>query len=194
MGLRRVIVISGTPGTGKTALAKLLSNVIGADYLSLSQYVKEHRFHRGVDRKRRTKIVDLARARTSLQRRFAETKGWIVVDSHIPEGIALKRFVRLAVVLRCHPRILERRLRKKRWSPSKIRENVLAEILDSCLLAAINYYGTRMVIQIDTSKKNPLACVDAVQSALTGKHTRRQTKIDWLSALEKDGSLDRFLR
>lgn len=191
---RRVIVISGTPGTGKTTLAKHLSYAIGADYLSLTRYVKEHRLHRGVDRKRRTKIVDLARTRTSLQRRLANTRAWIVVDSHLPEGIIPKKFARVAVVLRCHPRILEHRLRKKRWGARKIRENVLAEILDSCLLAAINYYGTRRTIQIDTSNKSTRACVNAVQSALTGKHARRQAKIDWLRKLENDGSLDRFLR
>jgi len=194
IGMRRVIVLSGTPGTGKTTLAMQLSSTIGADYLSLTRYVAEHRLHRGIDRKRRTRIVDLARTRTSLRRRLVKAPTWVVVDSHLSEGIVPKRFVRLAVVLRCHPRILERRLHAKRWSARKIRENVLAEILDSCLLAAVKYYGARKVIQVNTSNRSTRACVNEIRLALSGKHARSLTKIDWLTALETEGNLDKFLR
>ena len=96
-------------------------------------------------------------------------------------------------MLRCHPRILEDRLRNKRWKASKIRENVLAEVVDSCLSAGIKYFGWRKVVQIDTSRRNIRGCVASAKTSILGKPTKR-IRIDWISKLEKEGLLDRYLQ
>lgn len=187
-------MITGTPGTGKTTLAKQLARRIDAEYISLTPYVTKHRLYRGLDLHRRTKIVDLARTRRSLGRAFSGVKGMVVVDSHVSEGIVPGHMAKLVVVLRCHPKTLEARLRAKKWASSKIRENVLAEILDSCLTAAVGYYGTRNVMQIDTSERSVRECLALAKIALLGKRPRHRLKVDWLARLENEGLLDRYLK
>lgn len=191
---RNVAVITGTPGTGKTTIAKQLAMAIDAEYLSLTQYVKKHRLYRGLDRQRRTKIVDLARTRRNLEGVLLGVKGFVVVDGHVSEAIVPAHLAKLVIVLRCHPKILETRLRAKKWAANKIRENVLAEILDSCLMAAVGYYGEQKVMQIDTSQKSVRKCLALAESALVGKRPMRRIKVDWLARIEKEGLLDRYLK
>jgi adenylate kinase len=190
--LGEVIVVTGTPGTGKTAFSRALAKSIGAGYVNLTQYVSKHKLYSAIDRKRRTKIVNVVRTRTSLGKALAGERGAFVVDSHIPEGIIPKAMVRRVFVLRCHPKVLEARLKAKKWNPNKIRENVLAEIVDSCLTSAVRYYGWRKVIQLDTSSRSMRGCVASAQTSL--RRITRRARFDWLTKLEKQGLLDRYLK
>jgi adenylate kinase len=191
--LRNVIIVTGTPGTGKTILSRALAKAIGARYVNLTQFVSKRGLYSEIDRERRTKIVDLARTRSSLMRELGTTNGPVVVDTHVLEGIVPGEMVRRVIVLRCHPKVLEARLQAKKWKPDKIRENVLAEILDSCLTAAVKQYGRRKVIQLDTSRGSVPPSVDMVRRSIVGKCSRR-ISVNWLARLEKEGLLDRYLR
>ncbi len=191
--LVEVVVVTGTPGTGKTTFSQALAKSMGASYLNLNSYLSEHRLFSGIDRSRRTKIVNVAKARTSLRRALAKTREAVVIDSHVPEGIIPKRMVGRAFVLRCHPKILEARLRAKNWKRNKIRENVLAEIVDSCLISAVKYFGWRKVIQLDTSSGNVKRCVALARRSMQRKPSRR-IRFDWLTKLERQGLLDRYLK
>ena len=191
--MQTVIIVTGTPGTGKTTCARELAKTIGANYLNVTQHVSKHRLYRGVDRERRTKIMDVPKTRASLKRELGTMHGFSVVDTHIPEEIISREMVKQVFVLRCHPRILEGRLRDKRWKANKIRENVLAEIVDSCLSAGVKYFGWRKVIQIDTSRRNIRGCVASAKRSILGEPMKR-IKIDWISKLEREGLLDRYLK
>jgi adenylate kinase len=191
--LRPVIVVSGTPGTGKTTFAKALAKSIGANYVNVTQHVSKHKLYRGVDQERRTRILDVPRTRASLRSELGTNHVLSVIDTHIPEEILSREIVKQVLVLRCHPKILEHRLRNRRWKASKIRENVLAEIVDSCLSAAVKYFGRRKVVQIDTSRRKVQECVDLAKRSLSGKSSGR-TGVDWISKLEREGLLDRYLK
>jgi adenylate kinase len=191
--LGRAIIVTGTPGTGKTTFAKELARAIGAEYVNVTKYVSKHKLYRGIDPQRRTKIIDLARTRRALQGELKAGRGLVVVDTHIPDGILPKETVKLVFVLRCDPRILENRLRAKKWNASKIRENVLAEIIDSCLFVTVKHYGWRKVVQLDTSHTKPRKSIALAKRCIQAKPTR-ELKIDWLTKLEKNGLLDRYLR
>lgn len=191
--LRNVIIVTGTPGTGKTALSRALARALGARYINLTQFVSKRKLYSEIDRERRTKIMDVARTRSSLRRELRAMSGPVVVDTHTPEGIVPGEMVRQVFVLRCHPKVLEARLRAKKWKANKIRENVLAEIVDSCLTAAVKQYGWRRVIQLDTSRRSVPRSVGMVRSSIRGKPGRR-LNINWLARLEKEGLLDRYLK
>ena len=192
MKMGKVIVVTGTPGTGKTTLAIELAKDIGANYLNVTEYVSKHVLQSRTDPERRTKVVDVAKTRASLKREFKTVRGSSVVDTHIPDAIIPKEIVRRVFVLRCHPMILEGRLRRKKWRANKIRENVLAEIVDSCLSAAVKYYGWRKVVQIETSRRSVRSCVGLAKRRLQPKPIRR-IEIDWISKLDKEGLLDRYI-
>lgn len=52
------IIITGTPGVGKTSHAELLAGSTGLKHLSINQVVKEHECHDGWDEAMQTWIVD----------------------------------------------------------------------------------------------------------------------------------------
>ena len=55
----KVICVSGTPGTGKTILAKKLAKKLNFYYIDVNELISKHKLYEGYDRKRKTKIVDI---------------------------------------------------------------------------------------------------------------------------------------
>jgi adenylate kinase len=192
--MKRVIIVTGTPGTGKTTVSKRLAREIGACYIPLTRHVSSHRLYRAVDNRRASKVIDMKRTRTELKRLLSTGSKPVVIDSHIPDVIAPKRIVKRVIVLRCHPKILKARLRAKRWRRSKVQENLLAEILDSCLLEAVEYYGWKPVYEIDTSQKSVEQCVTFARAILRDRSHKRGRKTDWIATLNREHSLLRYLK
>ena len=191
---RGAIIVTGTPGTGKTAFSKAFAKEIGADYIPLTRYVSKHMLFSGFDRERRSKIIDTAKTKSSLTALLSQSQRLVVIDTHVPEGIIPKKMTRKVFVLRCHPRKLETRLRGKGWSSNKIRENVLAEILDFCLISAVRYFGWPKIIQLDTSRAGLRDCVVSAKKFLLGRSSKSTTSVDWLRRLQREGLLNRYLK
>jgi adenylate kinase len=191
--LRSVIIVTGTPGAGKTALSKRLASEIGAKYLSLSQLISEYRLARRYDKRRGSRIVNVTRARSKIIS-MVSTGGLTIVDTHLPEGIVPREMTRRVLVLRCHPGTLKRRLVARGWKVNKIRENVLAELLDVCLITSVEHYGKRRVVQLDTSRVSLTSSVRKAKQAITHPLTITSCKIDWITTLEKEGALERYLK
>lgn len=186
------VIVTGTPGTGKTTFSRRLAKQTGAKYVSLTQLVSRNKLYTGLDRMRNSKIVDLVSTRARLSSLISETKGLVIVDTHIPGGIVQRRSVRLIFVLRCHPRLLENRLKRKHWNRSKVSENVLAEILDACLISSVEYYGWDRVVQLNTSRASVSKCV-AVAKRILRQPVKKSGKVDWITTLDKNHMLDRYL-
>ena len=185
--------MTGTPGTGKTTFAKTLAKEIRAEYLSLGKYIWEHKLFSRVDRKRSTKVVDLVRTREGVHRFTNSGPAPIVVDTHHPEGIIPNNEATVIFVLRCDPSVLIRRLQRKRWVRQKIRENVMAEILDYCFIKARSYYTGGKVVQLDTSRSSVKSSVSSAKSILSGRKPPH-VSANWLTKLEKNASLSKYLR
>jgi len=185
------IVVTGTPGTGKTTISKSLARQLHADYLSLTNLVIDERLHATVDQERRTKVVDLERTRAWLGKSLRENPAVTIIDTHIADAIP-REYVRKVIVLRCHPKVLEARLRKKGWRSFKVRENVLAEILDSCYMIAMEYYGAKKTVQFDTSRTTVRRAVNRCR-VLLKKQVLAQPKVDWIRVLDREHDLPRYL-
>jgi adenylate kinase len=117
----------------------------------------------------------------------------LVIDSHIAFKIGPSPVLARAIVLRCNPVILERRLKKKNWPKDKISENLLAEILGICLWDAVQNYGWQGILEIDTTHKRPKEVLDLALRALKQKRNQKKPKVDWLSTLRREGMLERYL-
>lgn len=138
-----VIIVTGTPGTGKTMLAKRLARQKKYRYIDVNDVVREYGLSEGYDRKRKTKVVDEKKLAKVLERMIkefraekkAKEKG-MIIDSHLGHFIKPK-FVDLCIVTKCGLKELEKRLRKKGYHEAKIEENIQSEIFDICYVEAV---------------------------------------------------------
>jgi len=190
--MSKVIVISGTPGTGKTTVASILVKKIKGIHIDLSDLVLKEKLYKEVDEKRETVIADLDRLLPKLREIIRSANSPIIVEGHYAE-IVPSKFVNVAIILRTHPKELEKRLKKKNFKESKIRENIQAEILGVCSYNALNAYEKEKIYEIDTTSKTPNETVNIILEILEGKGENYKIgKIDWLAVLEKEGTLSYF--
>ena len=148
----KTIIVGGTPGTGKTTLAKRLAKKLNFHYLDVNEIIEKYNISEGYDKKRDTKIIDTKKLNLALTkeiRNFKQSKEGIIIDSHLSHHLP-KKYVDLCIVTKCNLKEMENRLKKKKYSKSKIRENLDAEIFDVCLNEAKE--NGHKVIVIDTTK------------------------------------------
>src|SRR5438034_9007144 len=129
--LPMIIIVTGTPGVGKTAVGKLLAERLGSEFLSLGDLVKKQRLHKGFDRGARSYIIDEPAVKRMLKgylKDYREKR--IVFETHSFNSILQKTHGMVAVVLRLDPLVLARRLKERNWPKLKIWENVEAELID----------------------------------------------------------------
>jgi len=187
------VLITGTPGTGKTTISRLLATELRACCVDPKILLRRKGIDYVYDEKRKTRIVSLKRLRKALRDRTARVDHGLIIDSHIvPERGPLPRIVRV-IVLRCDPIVLEQRLQYKRWSKSKISENLKAEILDICLWDAVKNYGWNKILEIDTTEKAPRQVVQLIVNDLHKREIQSNPKMDWLSDLKSKEILARYL-
>ena len=62
----KTIIVTGTPGTGKTAIAKKLAKRLKFYYLDVNKVINKYKLAEGYDRKRKTKIVGIKKLNKAL--------------------------------------------------------------------------------------------------------------------------------
>lgn len=174
----RIISITGTPGTGKTVVAKMLAKKLGANLIEVSELVKNRQIPYTIDRKRLTKVIDVKKMKIAIRKKIL--KGRInIIDGHLSHLVKSD----LVVVLRTAPRKLEKRLKNKRYKSAKIKENVQAEILDSILIEVLAKYPKSRIVEINTTAKTAHSTSRAILRVLNNLRLQRlysPGKIRWL--------------
>lgn len=131
-----IIAISGTPGTGKSTLARKISEKLGYDVLDVNKLLEEDEgLVLEFDRRRDTKVIDTERLNDVLIQKIDETKKagkGLVIDSHLSHMLP-KEEVGLCIVLSCDLSVLKERLVERGYNNLKIKENLEAEAFDEIL-------------------------------------------------------------
>ena len=122
---------------GKTSLAEYVSRELGLTHIDVSQIALE--MGAVVKQDGNSSVVD-----TDILSKKLEDMDNIIIDSHFAEMFD----VDIVFVLRCEPKILYKRLKERGYSQEKIIENVEAEILDYCLISALENHDLEKVFEI----------------------------------------------
>jgi adenylate kinase len=191
---RKVIVVTGTPGVGKTTISQKLVDSLDTRYLSITGLVKEEKLITSVDKVRKTLVADTEKVFRRVQEILQSSVGNIVVDGHYAVDVVPKKEVKLIFVLRRDPAELKEVLEKRGFEGKKLWENLAAEILDVCLLDALSACGKDNVCEVDVSGKTVEEVVDDVISVLEEKKLCQIGIVDWLGKLDAEGRLGEFLR
>jgi len=140
------IAITGTPGTGKTTIAKELSNLLGIPLVNTSDLLKKSSV--GFDKKRNCLIID----EIKFGKLISKIEGDFIIEGLLVHNISSK-FVTNVIVLTCNHNELKKRLIKKGWKKEKIQENLDAENMKVILGETKDLKHN--VIEFDTSGKTP---------------------------------------
>ncbi len=127
--MKKAIVVTGTPGTGKTTLAKRLSKLLGYPYVDVNDIILRYGLSEGYDKERDCKIVDTKELNKILIDIIRSSDSPLVIDSHLAHFLP-KRFVSLCIITRCNLKLLRSRLKRRHYSDEKIAENLESEIME----------------------------------------------------------------
>jgi adenylate kinase len=189
----RVIVVTGTPGVGKTVVSSLLASRLNAFHIDLGELVKREKLWSDMDKRRKTLIADMPKLSKVVQGMIGSSEMDIVLDGHYAVDVVPAESVHVAFVLRREPDELRLLMRKRGFEGKKLKENLAAEVLDVCLYNAVKVCGVEKVCEIDVTGKRTDDVVKEAVAVLEGRKACAVGIVDWLGKLEKEGRLEEFL-
>ena len=147
--MMKVIIVTGSVGSGKTTLAKKLSKFLNFKYIDVNTIIKKNELSEGYDKKNMCDVVDVKRLNKYLIKLIKSINIGIIIDSHLSHYLP-KKYVDLCIVTKCNLKELKKRLKKRKYSEGKIKDNLEAEIFNVCLEES-KEQGHKTLI-VDTTK------------------------------------------
>jgi adenylate kinase len=179
------VALTGTPGTGKTAVASVLTKK-GYKVVHLHRFAQRNNCIVGLDAKRKSQLVDIDVLNSCIEQDYPTTD-MTLFEGHIGH---LLRCIDKIVIIRCHPIQLKHRLQRKKWSVKKIKENVDAEILDVILCEAVELHPVDNIFEIDTTQKTITEVAFVIESMIQSNFQPTETytvgQIDWSEEILSD--------
>jgi len=192
---KNVILITGTPCTGKTTTAQRLAIKLDAEYVNLTELATKEKLTLGEDKQRKTIVIDEAKTKKKLRQIIQQTnKNTVIIDGHYAATATPKPSVTKIFVLRRDPVELRRLMEKKGFTGQKLWENLASEILDVCLVDALNAHGSEKVCELDITGKTAEETANEMIDILNGCKKCYVGTVDWLGKLEKEGLLQEYLK
>ena len=161
------ILICGTPGTGKSTVAKLVLEKANAnaaakndterqqkyEYINFGDIAKAEKFYDSFDEKLNSYVIDEDKILDHLEPLIS--KGGMILDYHSSEFFP-ERFFSHVIVLTCgreDTKILYERLEKREgYTKEKIRQNVECEIFGECVEEAKEAYTGDGVVHVRSNE------------------------------------------
>lgn len=159
------IIITGTPGVGKTNHCEILSQETGLKHISINDIVKERDCHEGYDEDFQSWIVDEDKLLDSIEDEVKE--GGCIIDYHACE-LFPKSWIDLVVVLRVDSTLLYDRLKSRNYPEAKLQENLDVEIMEVLLQEARDSYDEEIIIELMSNGLDDMDCnIERIKSWLS---------------------------
>lgn len=178
-----ILLLTGTPGTGKTTISRALADKLEARLVAVNQLVDQKHLYTGLDPEKHYKIVDIPALLEEMDRisqDYRDSEDWLIFEGHLSHYY---QPADLVVVLRASPPILEERLEKREWIPEKMKENLEAEALDICAWEAGDIHGAQAQ-EIDTTQSQPGEVVNTIMGIIRGEKTSPVGGVNFLDQME----------
>ena len=166
------IALTGTPGTGKTSLASRLEHNI----VSINNHYPE--ISNGKDEEGNW-LIDLEKLNEVIN---VEKNSPSIFEGHVSHFL---NNIEMTIVLRCNPKNLRDRLKSRKYTEKKVRENMEAEALNIITEEAIEICGEKNVFELDTTSISIEKSVAKLENIINGniKSDKRidysETIMDW---------------
>lgn len=165
------ILVTGTPGTGKTSTAEMIAEKTGLKHFNVGEFVKVHKCHESYDEEFDTHILDEDKL-LDLMEEIVGKEGGYVVDYHSCE-LFPERWIDLVLVLTSDTNVLHDRLTERGYNKRKIEENMQCEIMMVVSESAFESYPVEMVHKVPSNNVEDIDSNAARAAA-------------WLTAFKKD--------
>jgi adenylate kinase len=157
------ILITGTPGAGKSEIAKELAKLTGWEVILISEAAEAANAVKTSTR--HEKIVSLPKLYAYLSPRILERDN-VIYEGHL--GCEIPCPADLVVVVRTNPKELEKRMKKRGYYREKIDENIMAELLDYCYQLSEKNYECK-IVELDTSGRTSEESAQRLYDYITGE-------------------------
>ncbi|ORZ22307.1 AAA domain-domain-containing protein [Absidia repens] len=141
------ILVTGTPGTGKTTTSEMIAQVTGLTHINVGDLIKSKQFYEGYLEEYDTHILDEDKLLDDLEDVMQE--GGKVVDYHTCE-LFPERWFDLVLVLRAQTHTLFDRMEKRGYNQKKRDENMECEIMQVVLDEAKESYAPEIVVELQS--------------------------------------------
>lgn len=159
-----IVVITGVPGTGKTAVSKALAKKTGFRAINEKDFCQKNGL---LEKGKNGEFeVDLKRLEKKLKW-FLPKAGNVFLEGHLLCDLRLK--ADLVVVLRASQKELQKRLEKRGYSDEKILDNCFAEENGYCLKNAEKNFGAKKTFSV-FSGKSIKETTNAILKELQGRN------------------------
>lgn len=194
----QILIVSGTPGTGKTTISKNISNYIKAKVISLNELAISENLIVKYDAKRETSVINNKKLISFLIELIEDYKKedleFLIIESHFSD-IVPEHYINFVIILRCDPDELYNRLKRRGYKREKIRENVQSEILGNCVNYFMNKPLNIPILEIDTTNVSIESITKTIVDILRKKidiDDFYAGKVDWLEKLFQENRLQAF--
>jgi len=192
---KQVILITGTPCVGKTTAAHLLTERLNAEYINLTELATREKLTQGKDKKRNTTIINEKLMKNRLKQIIQNSsKTSIIIDGHYAPAVVPTSLTTHVFVLRRSPTELRKLMENSGYTNAKLWENLASEILDTCLVDALNTQKKAAICELDITGKNTEQTVKQILDMLHNPQKCHVGVVDWIGELERQGLLEEYLR
>lgn len=146
------ILITGTPGVGKTCTAQMVAEKLDLHHANVGEIIEEKKCHLEYDEALDTHVLDEDKLLDIMEIDFDTDRisGGIVADYHSCE-LFPERWFDLIVVLRCNTEVLFDRLKARDYNEKKRSENLQCEIMRVVIDEAKESYAPEIVQELNNN-------------------------------------------